>query len=163
MNKYGFSLIETMIYCCISALLGVLVCQFFVNSYANFQHTQHTGQQLMALYATHDLLVRDLEMASASLRDWYMQEGSGFVCLLSDESVGWEYKNGKLYRATGTYDFAQKIWHKKSQALIAQDVAIFDCQIKNGDRSAQAVVINLSIGQSEPIAAIVNLFNRRVM
>lgn len=161
MNRQGFSLIETTIYCCISGLIGVLMCQFYTTSLSNFRHTQQAGQQLMALYTCHDVMVRDLEAASCFIGDWHTQDQ--LVCKINEESVGWECKKGKLYRIMGSYDFNRKEWQKKTQALIAQNVTAFDYQLQSKDQIAFAASIMLAIGNSEPLATTIHLFNRIIV
>jgi hypothetical protein len=112
----------------------------------------------MALYAMHDLIVRDCEAASCALQDWHVHEQ--LVCKIQSECVGWECKKGKLYRIMGSYDFKRKEWQKKSQALIAQNVTLFDYQLHNNDQIAFAVSLRIAIGNSDPLITTINLFNR---
>lgn len=163
MSNDGFTLIETTIYCCIISLLGVLVSQFFIRSYSNFQNAQHAQQQIMALYATHDVLIRDLEMASPSFNDWHEEKGVGIVCVCNNFSIGWECKKGKLYRIVGTYDFMHNEWNKRSAALIAQDVSVFDCEFKKNNQCIEEVSLILGIGKTEPLKTTVSPFNRIVV
>jgi type II secretory pathway pseudopilin PulG len=161
MVKKGFSLIESLIYCCIMAILGVLVAQFFVKQSRFYMYMRMSQQRIMMLYAAQDLLVQDLQRADSSAEQWDTRYEHLLICGMGIDSYGWILKNTKLYRITGQYNFNTHSWHNKSTTLVADHITHFGyALVRSPDDTIMAVQTKLAIAdQPDIVESSIALFN----
>lgn len=99
----------------------------------------------MAVYATHDLLVRDICCASCESQLWVNMSPNSFVCRSNTATIGWELKKDKLYRISGSYNYLTKDWANKSWALVAQGVEQLSVTLAKTDNEVEHAHIILCI------------------
>jgi len=117
-NRDGFSLIECMVYCVIVATIMML----WFNGVASFTRvcTTQAGQINLTstAYSALDVFVRDIRKAPHNFNEWPLMTDTACVFKLDEYSIGWEYKDGQLFRYQGNYNGSDKQWVKKTKSLV---------------------------------------------
>ncbi len=142
----GFSLIECLIYCAIACFLSMMAFTFFNRTFTSAMTFSRNQQEIVSAWSAQHLLRKDLQAALGSSLVW--NESAGLVCKISQECVGWQMRNGMLYRIKGDYNFSTREWVKRSSALIAQKVTQFDVVIPNNPQNIEAVSYTIGIGKT---------------
>ena len=140
-------------------MLGLFVAQFVSRNLQQIMLHAKRGNQRMSLHAASDMVVRDIQEASASLGQWEKND-TGFIFQSKDNQLDGLYKNHNLYRITGQYDFNQHHWHNKSQALVAQEVTAFKCDLIANGSEVHTLKSRIKIAELAPIERSIWLLNR---
>ena len=117
----GFSIIEFSIYFLVMQVCLMVMIHWTALQTLHMKKDHASCLKIVALYAAHDRIVQDIRMTQASDIDWGKARMS-FVWPINQKSVGWEIKEGKLFRSEGLYDLGNEIWIRRKKNLVAQNV-----------------------------------------
>lgn len=142
----GFSLIECLVYCVIASILSIMVFTFFNQTITKIHIFSVQEQEIVGQWSAQQLLRKDIQMANSQLSDWDILE-KAFVCKIGTRCVGWQLKNGSLYRFKGDYDFLSHQWQKKSTALVIRNLHDFALAIQQNQRLIEAITYTLQFNK----------------
>lgn len=122
-KKEAFLLVELVIYLSLVSILSLTLFSFFssVEQYSNF--VCYFSDKLIRQELLFDLVSRDMLSASNKIYDWdkknlifkqYIINQNGDTKSLC---VGFDFKNNKINRVEGIYDFQKRLWQNKKTSL----------------------------------------------
>lgn len=126
-QRAGFMLIELILYSV--ALAGIVM---MLMSYAATFHAHIVAQARACTDYAHacavsDLLMHDIQQASADKTLWKVIRDGYYVWTTPDGDIGWENTEQGVVRSSGSYDVLNNTWTQREHALIA--AASFACTI----------------------------------
>jgi hypothetical protein len=147
----GYLAFEFILYFFLMTLLITLVMQWAATSQVQLQ---------AALYAAHDVLVRDVLQAPADLTLWYSCSTNNYCWHAQGVDVGWYVIEGALMRLEGAYNRVTHEWIARQRSLMAQGVTTLELNEVKGAARALECVLQGRVGKhSERIARTVYVRN----
>jgi type II secretory pathway component PulJ len=143
MNKAGFSLLELVSYIMLASFFSLLLFRFSVNNLSSCALLKQKCALIASQLFIKDLLMRDIMQASPEKKDWQIAQNS-CIFQTSEQSIGWQIKNNKLYRIIGAYNFQKGTWRKKSKMLIANNISELKCEPIMIDDQMQGIHIAIA-------------------
>lgn len=139
MKRFGFSLIEFLIYISLFALLSLLVHQWLFGSIVPLkQNVAHT-RIASTLHTASDAFVRDIHMAPKQISQWAFIQPDKIGWNNRNQTIVWCVEHNVLIRkhAHHTSVIARDVEGVFTVTHDANDIQLVQCQLhsmKNGDR-----------------------------
>lgn len=108
------------------------------------------NNKLVSLYAAQDVLAHDIMLADDDEMHW-IEKTNELICKTIQADIGWHFKNNRLYRISGEYDFKCQTWNRKNTALIATHVNAFNYWLERKNKHVVSVQSNIGIEEMEPL------------
>jgi hypothetical protein len=161
MKRYGFSLIEFLIYCTLLMFMSFLVLQFFyIHSRGLFAIAQK-NQSAISLYNCFDILNRDIQSAYSQPEYWHYSSDE-IVFKTNNECIGWVLKNKNVYRIKGDYNFLSGHWNTKSKTLLFKHAKKFEITLIKGEQRIIQVKALIETNQGSTLYKTIALINKVV-
>ncbi len=156
----AFTIIELLVYTALFSLFMLCVGGFFHSMYFSVRFQNGKVMQQVQNALAIDMIRRDLMSASTSPEDWDEQ---AFVCrkctLMASNKpetvcVGWRMNKNRLQRIEGTYDFAKRVWLKKTGSYFKCSITALTCMVvSNQHQQVTHAVLTVDDGRKKPVAA----------
>jgi type II secretory pathway component PulJ len=117
-NNKGFSLIECLLYCAISALLITISMHSFVAIQTHNKKELARIKQSIELANALSLIIRDFEQSTSVVST---REDAN-ICSLPHTDVGWYVHTGWLVRYQGVYNSNTSTWHCCTENKVASHI-----------------------------------------
>ena len=125
--KYGFFLVELLVYIAVASIFFLLLFQFTVLTYNQYSIFTNLSSKKASAYMAIDLISNDLRKASSYVLSWKLIDNSNLIWNQDGKTdIGWLLKENKLYRFQGTYLQASKMWKDKTESLVCTNVSKFN-------------------------------------
>lgn len=153
----GFSLIECLLYCSITALLGILVFSFFMRQHTAFSSFIEGNEHITQGYMCVSLMAADIKAAD-SIQSAWIESANELTWRTTQGWISWRWKEDKVYRSKGNYNTASSSWDTKSTALVARNMKIISIELdkKNGQITQVAIHARNSAGSYERTVPLLN-------
>lgn len=116
----GFSLIECLIYCALTMLLGVLLFNWMSSTQAALKRSCRHCELLVDRIGIFDTWSADIAMAPSENVFWKKIASTMLVWQGSEMDIGWQLEGRSLYRITGYY--TNGVWSKVTKSLISNTI-----------------------------------------
>lgn len=131
MNIKGFSLIETLIYSTLVAIICIFSFSWLGNSLHQINLINKKSLQLTMAHAILQRMALDIQMADAKENRWQSNRNS-FTLYFDTIKIRWYHEKDKIYRSEG-----------KSKSLIATGVTEFSCRLHTANGCVSIADIKL--------------------
>jgi hypothetical protein len=120
MNRSGYFLIESLMYCVVLALLCSLLFSYSVQINKSLTAINTITHDYATLLAAHDVCIRDIQCGISDADKWYEGEDNMVIWSVGDEARCWWSTLTKIERIAGKFDFIHHRWSKSTKGLVAQ-------------------------------------------
>jgi hypothetical protein len=137
-------LVEWLVYSMVLSFFSLITMHWIVTDQSQRAAAQRQQEAFLSLVTAQDVLVRDLRRVAGDAVI-VRQGDSSYVWPQEGETVGFQLKNGGLYRMQGVFDVVQG-WGRATTSLVAEEIegfgiaydtttrALVTCWIENADK-----------------------------
>ena len=142
----GFTLLEALIFCAISALIGVAIMSVAHQVHEHCYKERKRLHALAQLVGIYTLMNNDI--AHADLSDFL--PGQYVCCFRTKEQadsmihVEWVARDGHLLRSQGEYDVVLKRWRSRAQSLVASGIEEYRATL-HSDIQSHATMVQVAL------------------
>jgi len=122
-NRDGFFLMELLTYLALFSFLIVVLMRSLGFTTQKLNTEMQHAYALTQLYATGQLMLRQLECAPTDQSDWYCMQDDQIVWHVGDKEIGWCFEDNTLMRKEGRYDHERQQWIKKKSIVGAKQIS----------------------------------------
>ena len=134
----GFSLIECLVYCFLSLLLGTLLFNWVSSTQALLVQSRKQCQLLVDRAGIFDVWSSDIVMAPSNPAAWKKIDRTHVVWQGTELDIGWLFEGNALYRITGSY--SNGAWNHATKSLISNSTKQASFSVLYGADSALSSV-----------------------
>lgn len=130
--RHAFTIIEVLVYLALVIILFTILTHIVVGVRQSAVFVITNSERLIQRTISRDLIRRDVQAASINKDEWdkrhfvFIQYTVDKKGKIGRHSVGYECKDGILWRYHGHYDFDKHAWIKRVKSVVCKNVKTFE-------------------------------------
>ena len=121
-TRYGFSIIECLVYCSLFCMVCILIFGWVGASQISLVQKSRQSCHFLDIYGSLDIFVQDAMGCPSDEAHWKKMNEHEIIWQANDEDIGWFWRDGSLYRTTGIYK--NQKWAHASKSLVSNSIPL---------------------------------------